>query len=327
MFVWIAGANSIILSCLYLNIIFVRYSLQCTIDSPSADDSVYRSYSLLGQNFKSWNDWLKENELQRDNEKKKSQMVKCSDFCITNWMRPGFTLMACGRSGSFISLNCCGKFILFSWCTTAAGAAERPASCLTKRFWSSMRARISDIFVCSTIPPVNENKIGRSKCLAFSNLEFHAIKNAHSKWGHRKHRVESHKWRMDKVIEESGILLLPETQHLVSYGPKKLFQFKFCASQTYPWQAPTKYDERHRRGKLNLIRKHFQSIYRVFRRKLELNLKCLAHSPMSQHRKQNTASHNADRWAYNLSRRLNCHPPRNCTHCHRVSIPAGMFPW
>lgn len=79
---------------------------------------------------------------------------KCFDLDLSN--EHTVTLMACGRSGSFMSLNCWGKFMLFNWCTTAAGAADRPASCLTKRFWSSMRASMSDIFVWSTIPPVQK---------------------------------------------------------------------------------------------------------------------------------------------------------------------------
>ena len=35
--------------------------------------------------------------------------------------------MAAGRSGSLISLNCCGRFMFFTAETALAGAAARPA--------------------------------------------------------------------------------------------------------------------------------------------------------------------------------------------------------
>lgn len=67
------------------------------------------------------------------------------------------TLMACGKSGSFMSLICCGMFIFLTALTARAGAADRPASCLTSRFWSSILARMSDMFVCRTIPPITSS--------------------------------------------------------------------------------------------------------------------------------------------------------------------------
>lgn len=201
------------------------------------------------------------------------------------WISLVFTLMACGRSGNFISLNCCGKFILFSWWTTAAGAADRPCSCLTSLFWSSIRAKISDIFVCNTIPPENVNRFSRSRS-----------------WTIVHSTIKGNVYRKSSCTD-------------------------IWRHTTHPLLVRIEYDAQHQHGILNLIRKHFRSIYPAFRQTLESGQECLVHFLMNQHKIQSKALHSVDKLACNPNHQLNCHPLENCKRCHHASIPAGMFLW
>lgn len=54
------------------------------------------------------------------------KMLESNDVKI-NKSTSNHTLIACGRSGSFISLICCGMFMLFTALTALAGAADKPA--------------------------------------------------------------------------------------------------------------------------------------------------------------------------------------------------------
>lgn len=52
------------------------------------------------------------------------KMFESNDVSMLQFVH---TLIACGRSGSFISLICCGMFMLFTALTALAGAADKPA--------------------------------------------------------------------------------------------------------------------------------------------------------------------------------------------------------
>lgn len=81
---------------------------------------------------------------------------------------------------------------------------------------------------------------------------------------------------------------------------------------SYPSQVRLKYGEQHQHEKSNLVHKHSQNIYPMFRRILELGQECPAHSRMNQRKIQNITLHSVDRLIYNQIHQLDYRPPRNC---------------